>query len=212
MIRDVATNWQSISRHPLSLEDYLRLDEEIRKEAEVVEGVLVSREQRDRAHQKTGFRLAEAMESSAAKFRRVHEGGGTSPCYEVNTEVELVLWEVPLTLRKPDCVVHRCLTGFERLTAADVAVAIEVVSRWSQARDRIHKKGEYAQAGIPHYLIVQYDEAGAVSVEHYALVGAERSYSEISTTHRDRDVFAISMSTPFPVQVLWQDLETAPRD
>jgi len=108
--------------------------------------------------------------------------------------------------------VHRCLTGFERLTASDAAVVIEVASPWSQARDRIHKKGEYAQAGIPHYLIVQCDEAGAVSVEHYALVDAERSYSATSTTHRDRDVFAIDMSTPFSVQVLWQALETAPRD
>jgi len=62
MLGILVTNSPSISGHPLTLEDYLRLDEEIRRDAEVVEGVLVPREQRDRAHQKTGFRLAEATE------------------------------------------------------------------------------------------------------------------------------------------------------
>ncbi len=48
----------------LSLEGYLALDEEVRRESEVVEGHLVAREPRDRPHQKTAFRLANAFEAA----------------------------------------------------------------------------------------------------------------------------------------------------
>lgn len=195
---------------PLSLDDYLALDEQARRDIEVVEGTPVPREQRSRAHQKTGFRIAEAFEGAVAKFRRDHTGG-TPPCYEVNTEVDVILWEGPLTLRKPDVVVHHCLDAYARLHTADVLVIIEVLSPWSDSRDRIHKKGEYAKAGIPHYFIVQFDEVGATSVEHYALLENDRAYSTIGVTHRDRNVFGITITTPFAAQIQWQDLEVAPR-
>ncbi|MFC6878733.1 MULTISPECIES: Uma2 family endonuclease [Actinomadura] len=205
----MTTNWLE-RPNPLSLDEYLALAEDARAEIEVVDGIVTLRERRDRAHQKTAFRLAEAVEAAAAKFRRDH-GGGEPPCVEVNTEVELVLWEVPLTVRKPDAVAHRCLGPYEGLTAADVLIVAEIVSRWSDSRDRIHKKGEYAKAGIPHYLIVDFDEIGAVAVEHYALLGGERTYSRLAITHRDRDPCALNLSDPFTLRVEWRELEVAPR-
>lgn len=38
---------------------------------------------------------------------------------------------------------------------ADIVLAIEVVSPRSRTQDRIHKPGEYAEAGIPHYWRVE---------------------------------------------------------
>ncbi|MFA1540998.1 Uma2 family endonuclease [Actinomadura monticuli] len=192
----------------MSLEEYLELDEDVRRDSEVVEGHLVAREPRDRPHQKTAFRLANALEAAVLKYRAAHSGG-TAPCYEINTEVPVRLWDVPLTVRKPDAIVHHCRAQFETLEAADAVLVAEVISRWSQSRDRIHKMGEYAKALIPHYLIVQFDERGATILEHYALVGTDASYSRIGITHRDRDIWALSLTTPFEIQIGWQDLEVA---
>ncbi|WP_433230647.1 Uma2 family endonuclease [Actinomadura formosensis] len=191
--------------HPLTLEEYLALDEEVRRESEVVEGNLIPREPRDRPHQKTAFRLAGAFEAAVLKYRAGHSAS-TSTCYEVNTEVPLRLWEVPLTVRKPDAIVHRCREQFEMLEAGDAVIVAEVISRWSESRDRIHKMGEYAKALIPHYLIVQFDELGATIVEHYALMGTDTSYSRIGTTHRDRDLWALNVTIPFEIQIGWPDL------
>jgi Uma2 family endonuclease len=192
----------------LSLAGYLALDEEVRRESEVVEGHLVAREPRDRPHQKTAFRLANAFEAAVLKYRAAHSSG-RAPCYEISTEVPVRLWDVPLTVRKPDAVVHRCREQFETPEAVDAVIVAEVISRWSQSRDRIHKMGEYAKALIPHYLIVQFDERGATILEHYALVGAETSYSRIGITHRDRDIWALNLTTPFEIQIGRQDLEVA---
>ncbi|POM24657.1 hypothetical protein BTM25_32910 [Actinomadura rubteroloni] len=205
----MTTSWPG--RHePTTLDEYLALDAEMRREVELVDGTITPREKRDRRHQKTGFRLAEAIESAVAKARRDHQRGGEPPCIEVNTEVDVVLWEVPPTIRKPDVVVHHCLDDFEELAARDVLIVVEVVSRWSQSRDRIHKMGEYAKAGIPHYLIVEFDGIGALTLEHYALLAVDQHYSRLGTAHRDRSGLALSITDPFPLRIQWNELETGP--
>ncbi|CNE82935.1 Uncharacterized protein conserved in cyanobacteria [Mycobacterium tuberculosis] len=208
---DMAMNeleWQQ--QNLMSLEEYLELDEDVQRDSEVIEGVLVAREPRRRPHQRTGFRIAQAFEVAVAKYRRAHDEG-EAPCIDLNTEVPIILWQVPLTLRIPDVVVHHCRDVFENLDAKDILIAVEVISRWSQSRDRIHKMGEYAKAGIPHYLIIQFDQHGALIVEHYALTTADRTYSRISTNHRDGDIWALNITHPFDIQIGWEDLDIAPR-
>ncbi|MFI6394675.1 Uma2 family endonuclease [Nonomuraea sp. NPDC050547] len=192
-----------------TLDAYLALDEETRRDIEVVDGVAATREQRSRGHQKTGRRLAEALENGIEKHRRSLSRSEKAPCVDVNTEIEVILWDVPLRLRKPDVVVHTCLEPGEWLRAEDVIIAVEVLSPHSQARDRIHKAGEYAKAGIPHYLIVQFDDQGAVSIEHHILIGGG-PYSKSKTTHRDVDALALSMTTPFVLDIDWLQLDIAP--
>ncbi|GAA4240353.1 hypothetical protein GCM10022254_64650 [Actinomadura meridiana] len=204
---DAMPTSRPVRLHPMTLDEYLELDEDVRRSSEIVEGSLVPREPRERPHQKTAFRLANAFEAAVLKYRSAHSGS-TAPCYEVNTEVPLQLWEVPLTIRIPDAIVHRCREQFERLDAADAIIIAEVISRWSQSRDRIHKMGEYAKSGIPHYLIVQFDERGATIVEHYALMSPDHlTYSQISVNHRDRDIWALNISIPFDIQISWQELD-----
>ena len=201
-MNEPAWQWQPL----MSTEEYLALDEEVQRESEVVEGRLVAREPRERPHQKIGFRLANAFETAVLKHRSAHSGSSSAPCYEINTEVPLRLWDVPLTVRKPDAIVHRCREQFEMLEAEDAVIVAETISRWSESRDRIHKMGEYAKARIPHYLIVQFDELGATIVENYALLDMDTPYSKIGTTHRDRDIWALNLSIPFEIQVGWPDL------
>ena len=79
------------------------------------------------------------------------------------TDVEVTLAEFPLaTVRLPDVAVLRtsaaALTrGDEserRVRPADVLLVAEVVSASSIERDLVTKRREYAQAGVPTYLIV----------------------------------------------------------
>ncbi|MFD0850973.1 Uma2 family endonuclease [Actinomadura adrarensis] len=135
---------------------------------------------------------------------------GKSDCYETNTEVDVLLWEVPPTARKPDAVLHRRIPDFEQLSARHVLIAAEVLSTWSERRDRVHKMGEHADAGIPHYWLVTFDKIGALTIERYALGGAGR-YLHIGTCHRDMGAVAVKATDPFPVEILWRALEVAPQ-
>ena len=70
------------------------------------------------------------------------------------------------TVRIPDVVVARSANyAAHRLTADEVALVAEVVSDSGVETDWIHKRAEYAAAGIPTYLIVDVrpDPGGAPS-------------------------------------------------
>ncbi|WP_157252426.1 Uma2 family endonuclease [Nonomuraea typhae] len=177
---------------------YLALDEETQKEVEIVDGAFIPREPRGRGHQTTARRLADALEAAIRGSRA-----------EVNTSIEVILGKAPLHIRKPDVVVHSRLELGEWLHAKDVIMAVEVLSPHSITRDRLHKADEYAMAGIPHYLIVQPDDQGVVSVEHHVLVcGAE--YCKPKITHRDLDGLALRMTTPFRLDIDWSQLDIGP--
>jgi Uma2 family endonuclease len=202
------TVWHEQQHEPITWEMFLDIDEDIRRDLEIVDGFVVPREQRGREHQKVATRLSMALEQAAVEqMRRT----GRAECDETNTEVDVLLWEVPPTARKPDAVLHRCIPDFEQLAAEHVVIVAEVLSTWSGRRDRVHKMSDYADAGIPHYWLVAFDKAGAVSIERYALVGGGGPYVHIGTTHRDMGPVAVQVTDPFGVEIRWEELEVAPR-
>jgi Uma2 family endonuclease len=202
------TVWTEQQHDPISWEAFLDIDEGIRRDLEIVDGYVIPREQRSREHQKVGTRLSPALEGTAvAQMRRTSRG----ECFETNTEVDVLLWEVPATARKPDAVLHRCLPEFEQLAAEHCLIVAEVLSTWSGRRDRVHKMGDYADAGIPHYWLVEFDKVGALIIERYALLGGTRHYTHMGTTHRDMGPVAVTVSDPFPIEILWEHLEIAPQ-
>jgi Uma2 family endonuclease len=93
--------------------------------------------------------------------------------------------------------------------AQHVLVVVEVLSTWSARRDRVHKMGDCADAGVPHYWLVQFDKVGALSVERYALTGAARPCTLIGTTHRDMGDVAVQATSPFLLEILWRHLTVA---
>jgi Uncharacterized protein conserved in cyanobacteria len=202
------TVWSEHQHTPLTWEMFLDIDEDIRRELEIVDGYVIPREQRGRDHQKVGTRLSLALEHAAVEeMRRT----GRGECFETNTEIDVLLWEVPPTARKPDAVVHRCIPEFEQLAAQHVLIVVEVLSTWSERRDRVHKMSDYADAGIPHYWLVRFDKVGALAIERYALTGGSKPYTHIGTIHRDMGKVAINVTDPFPVEILWEDLEISPK-
>ncbi|MET8648276.1 Uma2 family endonuclease [Nocardia aurea] len=200
--------WQGPQPTPIDWVTFLDIEEDVRRELEIVDGFVVPREQRGRDHQKVGTRLSLALERAAVAEMR---GSGGGSCYETNTEVDVLLWEVPPTARKPDAVLHRCLPEFEQLAAGHCVIVVEVLSTWSERRDRVHKMSDYADAGIPHYWLVSFDKIGALTIERYTLSDRTGPYIHIGTGHRDMGPVAVAASDPFPLELLWADLEIAPR-
>lgn len=73
------------------------------------------------------------------------------------TEVDVLLTEDPLTVRAPDVLVTTTEIGDAnpaRLAAADVLLALEILSAGSRRTDRIMKFSEYAEVGIGYYWII----------------------------------------------------------
>jgi len=87
------------------------------------------------------------------------------------TQAEMVVTEVPLTVRVPDLMaVGTALvaTNPARCHARDVRLAVEVLSPGTKRTDRVTKFSEYAEAGIEHYWIVDLD--APISLHAYRLI------------------------------------------
>lgn len=102
---------------------------------------------------------------------------------------------------EPDVSVIRAeaVTGHDvtRYRAADVLLAVEVVSPDSEARDRDAKPRKYAAAGIPNFWLVEMagsDQHPVVRV--YELDPLSKTYA-LTGTHHDR----LKTGVPFPVDI-----------
>ncbi|WP_086777480.1 Uma2 family endonuclease [Streptomyces griseus] len=102
---------------------------------------------------------------------------------------------------EPDISVVRteAVTGLDvtRYQAADVLLAVEVVSPDSEARDREAKPHKYATAGIPHFWLVEMtgtDQHPVVRV--YELDPVTKAYA-LTGIHHDR----LKTGVPFPVDI-----------
>jgi Uma2 family endonuclease len=93
---------------------------------------------------------------------------------DVDIDLQLVDQSRPGFVRRPDLVVvptaaidRRELEG-GLLRADEVVLAVEIVSVGSERTDHTIKHGEYADAGIPHYWIVEIDPRPTLTACHRA--------------------------------------------
>ena len=134
--------------HLLTLEEWEALPEDSALRLELAEGVLVMSPQPFSWHQKAGMRLGYRLDEQLPSH------------LTALTDVEVVLAQRPLTIRVPDVVVTstaRYEVNPPRYPATDVVLAVEVLSDGTRRIDRVLKLSEYADAGIPHYWIVDLD-------------------------------------------------------
>ncbi|KPC83327.1 Uma2 family endonuclease [Streptomyces sp. NRRL S-4] len=106
--------------------------------------------------------------------------------------------EPDVSVVRAEAVTGRELTRFD---AADVLLAVEVVSPDSEARDRDTKPQKYAAAGIPNFWLVEMtgsDRHPVVRV--YELDPVNKAYA-LTGIHHDR----LKTGVPFPV-----DLDISP--
>jgi Uma2 family endonuclease len=117
-------------------------------------------------HNMAAFRLATQLGPQLpAQLRTV---------LDVDVDLELAPPDRPGFSRRPDLTVVRC-DGLERvgrdgglLKASDVVVAVEIVSPRTRRTDRVAKYREYAEAGIPHYWIVDLEPPVSLLACHLA--------------------------------------------
>jgi len=86
--------------------------------------------------------------------------GQLPPSLEALAEVEVLLFEVPLTVRVPDVLVTTEATvraNPPRLRPSDLRLVVEVTSLGSRRMDQVMKRSEYAEAGIPAYWVIDAD-------------------------------------------------------
>jgi Uma2 family endonuclease len=92
----------------------------------------------------------------------------------VDIDLEIVPPTRPGFVRIPDLIVVTA-AGIRRrrqegglLRASEVVLAIEILSLGSQRTDRSIKHAEYADAGIPHYWLIDIDSRPALTACHLA--------------------------------------------
>ena len=150
---------------PLTVAEYLDLGEtELR--TELVEGLLVMSPPPLPMHNQAARRLANAIE--------LVRPAGYDVVLEVAVDLQLAHADKPGFVRVPDLVVVRA-EALRRVNyyggavrASEVLLAVEVISPGSVRADRVVKRGEYADAGIPHYWIVDLSEPVSVLACHLA--------------------------------------------
>lgn len=135
-----------VQRGLMTLDEYDALPEDDSVRYELQEGVLVVSPRAIRNHQRALLRIATEVD------RQLPSG------WEVVIDFEVVVRaEEPATLRAPDLVVVRKGGPQKRIAAAEVLLAVEIISPGSRNVDTHLKAFEYADAGIPHYWLVDLD-------------------------------------------------------
>jgi Uma2 family endonuclease len=142
-------------RHPLTVAEYAALGEDEHGRTELMEGSLVMSPSPTAKHMVAILRLAMQLAPL------VPPGFEVIP--DVDIDLELVPSDRPGSSRRPDLIVaaqgarprQRVEGGL--LRASEVLIVVEIVSPGSMRIDNVVKRAEYADAGIPHYWIIDLD-------------------------------------------------------
>jgi Uma2 family endonuclease len=199
----------------ITFEMWKHIPEEVCRDHELDNGRLIQRQSGSRGHQRASLLLAIAIEAAAKKAVR----DGVHPCLTVSQDLDTRLWEVPRsTVRRPDVLAYRCLEPEADLWAKDVLLAIEIVSKTSQATDTGQdnpdigfesKMTQYARAGIPNYWIVRLreDDSAIDSIEELHLLPSRNRYTFFAVWQAGVSRDAVQTQWPFDIAISWADLE-----
>ncbi|RKT56801.1 Uma2 family endonuclease [Saccharothrix australiensis] len=168
--------------HLLALEEWDALPEIESHHVELVEGVLVAAPKPTPKHQVAMMRLGTLLDD------RLPVDVVAVPGVEV-----LVDPVPPITVRAPDMVVvptGRAREYPTRYDAEDILVAVEIVSPGTGRTDRVTKLFEYADAGIPHYWLLDLDDP--VTLTAFTLVDGDYEHVAGGTGK-------VELPSPFPV-------------
>lgn len=118
---------------------------------------------------------------------------------DIDVDLELVAPSQPGFSRRPDLVAAR-RSAVQRvdeegglLRASEVLLVVEIVSPSSRRTDHVIKHGEYADAGIPHYWIIDLDPPVSLIACHLA---GDFGYQDASAVTGE-----FVTSEPFPVKL-----------
>lgn len=176
--------------HLLSVADYAELPEDEIVRFELQEGCLVMSPRPRADHQVCAFALGMQLAPQLPAHLEL--------LLDIDVDLELAAPGRPGFVRAPDLVVAdraartrtRNEGGFVR--ASEVVVLVEIGSPGSKRTDGVIKMGEYSDAGVPHYWMVDID--GPVGVRAFRL--EQGAYLEAG-----RFVGEMRVDEPFPAVV-----------
>jgi Uma2 family endonuclease len=152
--------------HLLTVSEYLEIGEIDPGYSELVEGRLLMSPSPAPDHNRAVFKICSQLDAQLPRELEV--------LLDLDVDLQLALADGPGTVRRPDLVVvpREARIRVRReggvLRASDAIVVIEVVSPGSRRIDLVHKRGEYADAGIPHYWIVDISPPVSLVAAHLA--------------------------------------------
>jgi Uma2 family endonuclease len=177
--------------HLLTVAEYLEIGEIELGYSELVEGRLLMSPSPAPDHNRAAFRMAMQLE------RNLPAGVEVIP--DMDVDLELAPSDAPGTVRRPDLVVVqqdarlRVRRDGGVIRASEVLVVVELLSPGSRRTDYVHKRGEYADAGILHYWIVDIAEPVSLLACHLA---GEFDYADGGTV-----TGTFTATAPFPVEI-----------
>jgi Uma2 family endonuclease len=181
-------------RQLLTVAEYLEIGEIELGYSELVEGRLLMSPSPAFDHDNAALELAVSLRARLPEALRV--------VTDLDVDLQLAAPDAPGTVRRPDVVVAteearlRVRKEGGVVRASEVVLVVEVVSPGSTRTDHVAKRNEYADAGIPHYWIVDIAEPVSLLACH---VAGEFGYADAgSVTGR------FTATDPFPVDI---DLE-----
>jgi Uma2 family endonuclease len=186
----------------LTAEDYLSAAADAFGDIEVAEGLVILNIAQSEVHDLVIRRLAAALENA-----RTPDG----PCYRVSSDVAVRFADTAdkradrrLNVRYPDIIVRDC-DPYDVNTVRDhIHLIVEVTSEATFGTDTTSKRALYASAGIPGYLIVQFDKdwEKISQIEEYRLDWSRRRYIATTVHHR-----ALVLDEPLFLTITFDDLE-----
>lgn len=145
----------------VALSDWETLPEDDLHDVECSEGILIVVPKPSPRHQYVASALSHVLTRQL------------QPELRAIADVDILLETEPLTVRAPDVTVvadEAYAANPPRFVAAQVRLAVEVLSPGTRRQDRVTKMSEYAEAGITQYWIVDLREAG-IGLAAYRLGG-----------------------------------------
>ena len=173
-----------LPRGLLTLADWAALPEDNSAHYELQEGVLVASPRPAKPHQRAMVRLIVEL------IQQVPDGWEVLPDFEV-----VVRAADPPIVRAPDLVIVRAGGASSRAVPADVLIAVEIISPGSRNVDTHLKAFEYAEAGIPHYWLVDLDPP-APTITVFGLGAPGDGYVESQTASGE-----LVVEEPFPLRI-----------
>ncbi len=151
---------------PLTVAEYAALPEDGDVHYELQEGILVMSPSPVTDHQRCLRRLLRELEDQVP--------AGLEPIPDIDVDLQLVRPTQPGFVRRPDLIVvtgaavQRVRRERALLRASEVVLAVEIISPGSRRMDTVVKHGEYADAGIPHYWVVDLEADVSLTACHFA--------------------------------------------
>jgi Uma2 family endonuclease len=179
------------ARHLLTLAEYAALGETEHGYTELIEGRLLTSPNPSPDHNNAMLELFIQLRSAAPEHLRA--------IHAIDIDLELGPADEPGFSRRPDLIVvdqsavERARADGGMLRASNVQLVIEIVSPGSRRTDHVDKRRDYADAGIPHYWIVDIDEPVSLVACYLTDEFGYRDHQVVSGT--------CTAETPFPVRI-----------